>query len=179
MKAAQVAAFFAAKNGGHIGRMKLIKLMYLADREALIEYGHPISDDDPYSLDNGPILSHSLNLMRNLSSDAAWSSWILANDGCALAKPLTSIEEQLDELSRAELEAMARVWTKFGNWTGQELSSYTHKHCAEWSSPSGSSHSISRESILQAIGIDEQRAKVQSSDIQERRRLSEKLAEVK
>ena len=41
-KAAQVAAFFAIKEGGAINVLKLAKLLYLSDREHLSQYDFPI-----------------------------------------------------------------------------------------------------------------------------------------
>ena len=42
-KAAQVAAWFLRRSGRRMAHLKLMKLMYLADREALNEFGFPIT----------------------------------------------------------------------------------------------------------------------------------------
>ena len=44
-KISQMAAFFTQQQGGVINVMKLIKLMYLSDRESMRLYGEPISFD--------------------------------------------------------------------------------------------------------------------------------------
>ena len=44
-KATQVAALFLRLNGGKIDYGKLMDLMYLAEREALIRWGRPITFD--------------------------------------------------------------------------------------------------------------------------------------
>ena len=41
-KAAQVAAFFAIKAGGKINKLRLVKLIYLADRQFMIRYDEPM-----------------------------------------------------------------------------------------------------------------------------------------
>jgi len=56
--------------------MKLIKLMYLADREALLRWGRPISTDRYVSMDKGPVLSRVLDLATDgddPSRPAIWS----------------------------------------------------------------------------------------------------------
>jgi uncharacterized phage-associated protein len=57
-----MAAFFAKKEGDVIPVLKLTKLLYLADREALARYGEPITYDLPVSMEHGPVLSRALNL---------------------------------------------------------------------------------------------------------------------
>ena len=44
--------------------MKLIKLLYLADREALLRWGRPITFDAYVSMDRGPVLSSVLDLIN-------------------------------------------------------------------------------------------------------------------
>ena len=41
-KAAQIAAYFAVLSGGQIEKLKLIKLMYLADREKMRQFDRPM-----------------------------------------------------------------------------------------------------------------------------------------
>jgi len=53
-KIAQVAAFFVSKAGGRLNHMKLLKLIYLSDRESLDQWGEPISYD---SMERGSVLS--------------------------------------------------------------------------------------------------------------------------
>jgi Protein of unknown function (DUF4065) len=56
-KAAQVAAFFALKQGGQIHVLKLTKLVYLSDREFMDRYDIPITGDKLVSMDHGPVNS--------------------------------------------------------------------------------------------------------------------------
>ena len=62
-KATQAACILIEKEGGRINYMKLLKLMYMADRKALLERGRPITFDEYYSLDRGPILSRTKDLI--------------------------------------------------------------------------------------------------------------------
>src|SRR6266478_6548413 len=62
-KATQAAARFLAAAGKRMHYLKLIKLMYLMDREALLRWGMPVTDDRYFSLPKGPILGRVKNLM--------------------------------------------------------------------------------------------------------------------
>jgi uncharacterized phage-associated protein len=44
-KATEAAAFLLSRSDQTMNYMKLIKLLYLTDREALIRWGRPISTD--------------------------------------------------------------------------------------------------------------------------------------
>jgi hypothetical protein len=44
-KAAQAAAYLLAKRGGRMDYRKLLALLYLADRQKLVERGHTITGD--------------------------------------------------------------------------------------------------------------------------------------
>jgi hypothetical protein len=53
---------------------KLLKLLYIAEKESLIETGHPITGDRLVAMPHGPALSQTCNLMRGEDSREEWSS---------------------------------------------------------------------------------------------------------
>ena len=55
--------------------MKLMKLLYFADPEALIRWGSPITADTFYSMDRGPVLSHVLTLVTEGASPCDPQIW--------------------------------------------------------------------------------------------------------
>ena len=63
-RVAQMAAYLLGRARGHTKYLKLMKLLYLADRESMKRHGHPISGDRYVSMEHGPVLSHTLNLPR-------------------------------------------------------------------------------------------------------------------
>jgi uncharacterized phage-associated protein len=64
-KATQAAAQFLRLRGEKMSYVKLIKLLYLADREALIRWGRPITPDRYVSMDIGPVVSRIYDLIRD------------------------------------------------------------------------------------------------------------------
>ena len=74
-KATQAATQFLRLRGGRISYIKLIKLLYLADREALIRWGRPITTDCYVSMDVGPVVSRIYDLIRNEPSPNSVKIW--------------------------------------------------------------------------------------------------------
>src|SRR2546426_8827697 len=74
-KATQAAGLLLQLRGGTMSYMKLIKLLYLADREALLRWGRPISTDRYVSMDRGPVLSRILDLATDGEDPGTPSIW--------------------------------------------------------------------------------------------------------
>lgn len=156
-KAAQVAAFFCEKQGGIIDVLKLVKLVYLADRCFMAETGFPITNDRHVSMDHGPVNSLTLNLVDGNLESRDWSDLIADRAGhkVALARRLT--EDDTDELSDAEVDSLEAVWAEFGGMTKYQIRDWTHEHCPEWEDPNGSSSPIPHERTLRFLGVENAR----------------------
>ena len=175
---AQMAAFFADKEGAPINVLKLMKLMYLADRESMRRYGSPISLDNMVSMQHGPVLSQTLNLINGSVQGAEgelWNQWISARENylVELRKPVT--RGDLDHLSECDLNVLEGVWEKFGDMNQWELRDYTHEHCAEWQDPESmgrGSLPIDEVEVLRAVEIPEKEAVLLAKDLVEQKLLN-------
>jgi uncharacterized phage-associated protein len=155
-KVAQLAAYFTNKNGGEIYHLTLMKLLYIADRNALATLGYSISDDNYVSMDYGPVLSKTSSLI-NGSERAENSLWV------KLISPSKDYKVSLlnpknvptDLLSQAELEIADSVFAQYGNWERFALADKTHEF-SEWKDPKGSAIPISYEDILTALGFSKE-----------------------
>ena len=63
-KATEAAARLIELRGGKMSYRKLIKLLYLADREALLRWGRPVTTDRYVSIDHRPVVSNVYELIR-------------------------------------------------------------------------------------------------------------------
>jgi len=154
-KAAQVAAFFCEKQGGDIPVLKLVKLIYLADRHFMSECGFPITNDQHVSMQHGPVNSITYDLIGGGVEVGDWSDLISDREGhvVGLARDLT--DDDKDELSDAELDALEAVWNDFGSMTKYAIRDWTHKNCTEWEDTNGSSIPIPLERTLRFLDVDE------------------------
>lgn len=74
-KATQAAARFLKLRGGRMSYMKLIKLLYLLDREALLRWGRTVTTDRHVSMPQGPVVSQICDLIREERPPGLESFW--------------------------------------------------------------------------------------------------------
>ena len=154
-KATQAAAYLLKRRGGQMSYLKLIKLLYWADREALARWGRPVTTDRHVSMNHGPVLSHVLDLVSDGDAPGDDVIW-----GAAVSAP-ANYEVQLkadpgdDELSEAEIAVLEEVWEALGHKGRWELVELAHQ-LPEWKDPQGSALPISYRDILAAQGIDDE-----------------------
>jgi uncharacterized phage-associated protein len=180
-KAAQIAAYFLQKRGEKMSYLKLMKLMYLADRESMAEFDESMTDDSWFSMDKGPVLSSVLNLIQGSSRSGQWDAWIaeahVAHE-VVLARPELN-RDSFDELSDADIEILESVWSRFGKMTRWELVSFTHDECSEWRDPNKSALPISPQDVFQALGKTEFESEELAAGIFQRRQLQEVLGRLR
>lgn len=180
--AAQVAAFFAAQEGGRISVLKLVKLIYLADRVSMEQYCEPITYDCPVSMPHGPVLSRTFELINGIQGDeeaAAWGRWISDRDGydVSLAEGRQDIQrDDLTHLSDAEFSVLEETWARYGGMNKWQIRDFTHDRCAEWQDPHGSSRPIAERDIFVALGWPEPEAAELEFMIRGERHVSEVLS---
>ena len=154
-KATQAAISLLNLDGGQMNHMKLIKLLYLADRLALIQWGRPITFDGYVSMPHGPVLSFTLDLINSqpdTNETTYWHRYISERNAHQVS--VLSVSPN-DQLSRAEEELLAQVYSEFGHLSQWDLRDYTHK-LPEWHDPKGSSHPIDIREILLSGGHSEE-----------------------
>ena len=150
-KAAQATAYLLTKHGGKMKYMALIKLLYLADRRALVEIGRSITGDEMVSMPHGPVLSMVYELINLGPQDEArpspWFKYV-KRDGryhVSLAEEAPS----LDDLSPYETRVMDEIDERYGRMQLWDLVEFTHA-LEEWVDPEGSSRRIDPETILRS-----------------------------
>jgi uncharacterized phage-associated protein len=154
MKATQAAAYFLALRGGQMHYIKLVKLLYLADREALLRWGVPLTTDRHVSMDNGPVTSRILNLITEDRPKPIWSQFISAPLGeyeVRLLKPAPK-----DRLSRAEEKLMQEIFDRYGHRNRWDIIENVMHKLPEWQDPQGSSIPIQLRDILRGAGESEE-----------------------
>lgn len=158
-RAAEAAAYLLFKAGGRLPLVKLMKLMYLAERLSLKRYGEPLTGDRLVSMPHGPVLSMTYDHVNGAlpSCEGGWDSWIADRAGHVVAlsdeSMIRSPEEDLLRLSDSDLEVLAETWADFGHWDRWALVSYTHSDaCPEWEDPEGSSKPIKYATLFEKVG---------------------------
>lgn len=156
-KAAQSAAYLVHLHGGSMNYMALIKLLYLADRRALIERGLPITGDYMVSMPQGPVLSRVLDLI-NMGKPELPTSWFeyLSEPRAYNVRSVVSVTDKTaEELSPYELRLLREIHAAYGHLDRFKLRDLTHT-LPEWTDPRGSSYPIPPEDILRAANKSEE-----------------------
>jgi uncharacterized phage-associated protein len=151
-KAAQIAAFFSNKEGTGISILKLIKLIYLADRQNMEDCGYPILNDKFVSMPHGPVNSITLDYANgNIEDLGEWEKYIAPRLDYSVGATDKFSLEHLDELNEAELETLEKVWKRFGSFTKWQLRDWTHNNCPEWEDPNGGANPIPHERVFKFL----------------------------
>lgn len=153
-KATQAAARFLKMRGGRMSYMKLLKLLYLADRKALVEHARPITYDRFVSMPQGPVLSQTYNLMVAEETPSTRSNWRQFISEPANFEVSLLCEPPNSELSPAQEQVIDAVFEQFGRmgrWKLVELK----RQLPEWKDPHGSSVPISVHELLRGAGLEE------------------------
>ena len=153
-KVTEAACYLLRLNGGRIDPMKLLKLLYLADRKALEDWERPISYDSYVSMNYGPVLSTTYDLIKSAPSQKGdfWHTYIATLDKQTIE--LKGEPPKIKKLSRAEIDVLDDIYKRFGQRSSIALSYICHE-LQEYKNPHGSSIPISIPEILAAVGYSQ------------------------
>ncbi|MBU1183698.1 MAG: SocA family protein [Proteobacteria bacterium] len=117
-------------------KIKLVKLLYLADKYHALRYGRTVTGDEYWAMDYGPVgstakdllsldkkmLSREYKLVSRLLKKASEHNFVVGG---------SCTEDDLELLSETDREAINFVTERFGRMSSRELIAYTHKY-PEW-----------------------------------------------
>jgi uncharacterized phage-associated protein len=154
-RAVQASAYIINHRARQTTKLELVKLLYFADRLSIQKQGCPITGDDLYALDHGPIVSRILDLINDspLTSSrdrVIWSSNIeIGQDHVLYVKH----DPGNDELSEYEIELLDEILRKYGHLTASQLIHEAHE-LPEWIKchVDGASKPILLSEIAKAVG---------------------------
>ena len=156
-RATEAAAHLLRLRGGRMSYLKLLKLLYLADRQALLMHGRQITYDRFVSMDHGPVLSQTYNLLvAEESPDQPQSYWrrYISEPEQYEVRLLTETPPD-NHLSVAQIAILDEVFAQFGALSRWKLVDFVHT-LPEWEDPHGSSIPIALRDVLRAGGMEEE-----------------------
>jgi len=138
-KVANAIKFFILKDVKHLGKTKLMKLLFFADKEHLSRYGIPIFYDKYFKLPHGPVPSLTLNVIDSLNEVENYDLMEYSNilkehisikevnnngfilNGFEIKKPFDN-----EVFSKSELEVLELIANKYKNITASKISELSH-----------------------------------------------------
>ena len=140
-KITQIINYFALRqgNGDPVPELKIIKLIWAADRFHLRKYARTVTYDNYVAMAKGPVGSATKDVAEfetnygNVNDDDIkyteryFKFYQTNGDGYISAIASTDT----DELSETDVEALNFAWDNFGSMSTQEIIDFTH-HYPEW-----------------------------------------------
>ena len=165
-KATQVAGKLLTLGGGSMAYLKLIKLLYFIDREAILRWGRTVTTDRFVSMPQGPVVSRIYDLICSGPEEGVNSPWH-SHIRQARHYDVEIFEPTGDEeLSRAEERLIEEIFARDGAKSKWVLRDMSHE-LPEWQDPSGSSLPLEIEDILRAEGRTEHEVTAILSELQD------------
>ncbi len=134
--------------------LKLMKELYLIDRESIKERDSSVSGDEFFSLRYGPVLSYTLNMLKDLK-ESEWDGFLKRKGNTYYAKNLQSTDDDYDLLSEKDRQYIEKISEQFKDKTSSDLVKYTHT-LEEWTNPGKSSRKIRFSDVMRALGKSEE-----------------------
>ena len=157
----QASAYLLRLDGKRMPYLRLLKLLYIADRESLAETGESITGDRAFAMEYGPVLSNVYDLIKGIGSKAGIWDDTIHSQGYAVE--LVS-DPGRGELSRTVVEKLTEVTERYRNVGDFELSKLSHDF-PEWAEHyNGPSNPIPWQDILSAQGKTEMIAAVEQDE---------------
>ena len=146
-----VAVLLRSHQSRRMGRRRLLKLLYIADRESLRGIGRPIIGTELVAMDQGPLHGKVYDLIKGSHpGEEVWAQFLgnVSFDVRLLADP------GVKHLSRYELKKLEETARKYSDVSDDKLARLTHgfKEWAKNHKRPGSSRPIPMEDILDAVG---------------------------
>lgn len=167
-KAAAAAGYLCKRNGDHFDMLRLIKALYLADRQTLLDVHRTITGDDMFSMKNGPVLSTIYDLIRNRCSDPVsqteWNQYFCKGEGSNDVRLLQMPDVEC--LSELELTNLDNAMKEVRGISAIRLIEKLHSTLPEWKNPGTSSFPIEPTVILQSDGLSEEEIEIISSELE-------------
>jgi uncharacterized phage-associated protein len=157
-KAVEAASRFVELAGGRIGLVRLMKLLYLAERLSLQRFLYPLFGDRYVSMKHGPVPSRAYDLAKTERQGRPghiqlWqrhfglesSHEIILRES---AKPAA--------LSPEDLEIVESVHDEWRAWDTWDMVEHLHAMLPEWKDPNGSSAPIELATLCRALGFSDE-----------------------
>jgi uncharacterized phage-associated protein len=144
-----------AEHSRQMSRLRLLKLLYIANRRAIKELSQPIIAGKSVAMKHGPVLSEVYDLIKEEHPSTARWAHFFARDGrdVRLVK-----QPPVGELSTAEIEILQKISDELALMNDWEIVDITHRF-GEWDAhypnkDALESHPIPFEDIVRCASPD-------------------------
>lgn len=152
---------FSSENDPKVAFYRLLKLLYISDREFLKETGRPIVGGTDVAMKKGPLNSQTYDLIKGEHPDSNVFLKYFTKDGKRLLVMRT--DPGRDDLSRREVRKLMEVSERYRDLDDDELGDLTHEFL-EYSQNyvEDTSRPISLQSKLEALDMTQSKESIEA-----------------
>lgn len=170
-KAAEAASVLLRLDGGKMEHLRLLTLLYFADRENLGHAGEPITMSRSVAMDHGPASSEIYDLVRGARTEReGWSDFISAK-GKSVS---LNVDPGRSRLSKSEIEKLTEISRRYEDTNTFALVNLA-REMPEWRKnkpDQGSSRLIPLGDIIDAVGMSAHKEEI-LADLRQRQSVNE------
>lgn len=133
-KATEEAMVLLSEAGGEMNYEKMLKLLYMAEREAITKQRLPISYDFFVSMERGPVPSMIKNMIEGDDKQEAGDYWDQFIERNSKETVRLKKDPEISKLSETEKKILRKIYEKFKDYSKKEVNEYTHTF-DEWDNP--------------------------------------------
>lgn len=167
-KLVQAIAYMSSSGVTGLDKLKIVKLLFLADKQHLLKVGRPILGDRYSCMPYGPVPSQSFNIIRDVIdadpemrpiAEARFDEFLEIDRSRKHPALVAKKAADLDIFSESEIAALDAAINSYGMLTGPALVNLTHDDPI-WTIPDknrkqGSSVEIPFELFFEVNGADD------------------------
>jgi len=154
------AALLRGERSREMSYMRLLKLLYMADRQSLAETGRPIVGGRQVAMDYGPVPSRVYDAIK--ACDPSLMHWMdFIERDCYKVRLVK--DPGVARLTKYEAKTLADVSAKYAHLSDWDLVQLTHDfpEYKQHEPPKGSSLDIPWEDIVVAVGLADKLSSIQ------------------
>jgi len=127
-KATDAIARLIERSGKDVDYLRVVKLIYLADRESILKRGIPIVGGKYFSMWMGPVISEVMDFVKQRNAPH-WKEVISPLHGNALNLVGGT---HYDSLTSSEIEILDFIVERFSALSTEDLVEWCHENCPEY-----------------------------------------------
>lgn len=130
------AACYIATRCPDLTKLKLMKLLYFADKRHLQLWGRPITGDRFIRMEHGPVASAFYDLvkrsdMADAEAQSIFDGYLTVHGNSVKAE----VDPNLNDLSASDVEVLDEVLAQYGRYSAPQLSKISHSELAWQKAP--------------------------------------------
>jgi len=130
-KMVAVLAFFASRVSD-VDVLKSAKLLYFADKRHLLRYGRPITGDNYFAMDHGPVPEQAYDIIKaalqphkpELPPDLA--KYLAVDTSSKYPHFLATAAPDMDAFSDSDVEVLEEIFNEYGRFAPWKLRDLAH-----------------------------------------------------